>query len=61
MGQRISYPGFVGAFVRKEDELLAKYLAKRQGVSVSELIRQWLQAEATKPLVGPREPEHAQD
>jgi hypothetical protein len=60
MRQRVSYPGYIGGFVTEADAMLAKYLACRQGCTVSELIRRWLQQEAQKPLVGSREVEHGQ-
>jgi hypothetical protein len=50
MGNRV-YPGYVGGFVSERDEMLAKYLAKRDGCTVSELIRKWLAEEASKPLI----------
>ena len=51
MSQRITYTGFVGGFVSEADAALAKYLARRDGCTVSELIRKWLKEEAAKPLV----------
>jgi hypothetical protein len=52
MRQRVSYPKNIGGFVTEADAALAKYLARRDGCTVSELIRKWLREEAAKPLVG---------
>jgi hypothetical protein len=50
MSQRV-HRGYVGGFVTEADQALTKYLATREGLSVSQLIRRWIAEEAQKPLV----------
>jgi hypothetical protein len=51
MGQRVSYPEFIGAYVTRTEKALLALLAAQKDTTVSAVIREFIAREATKPLV----------